>query len=299
MKIAIAGGSGFIGKTVSSKLIELNHDVYILTRNPNNKQKKGVQFVQWLSKGSTPEKELEGIDAFINLAGENLNSGRWTKAKKEEILQSRISATNEVVRIIKALKKKPEVLVNGSAVGFYGTSIQNTFTEADSHPGSDFLATVVREWENTASKASDDVRVVFSRFGMVIDKDEGALKKMLLPFKLFIGGNLGSGQQWMSWVHIEDVANTLIFCIENKQLEGPVNVTAPNPVRMKEFGKTVAAELGRPYWAPVPGFFLRVALGEMSVLVVEGQRVLPKKLEEANFQFQFPELTPAIKDLLS
>ncbi|MDG5786232.1 TIGR01777 family oxidoreductase [Evansella sp. AB-P1] len=300
MKIAIAGGSGFIGSEVTSKLNQLGHEVYILTRK---KQKEigdsNVTYVQWLSNELKPEEELEGIEAFINLAGENLNSGRWTTSKKEEILHSRIDATKEVIRIIKALKKKPSVLINASAIGFYGTSKTETFVEDSPYKGDDFLANVVQQWERAASEASTEgVRVVYTRFGMVLDKNEGALKKMKLPFQLFAGGRLGSGEQWISWVHIEDVVRAIIFCIETPAVHGAVNVTAPNAVRMNEFGKTLANILNRPYWFPTPKFLLRIVLGEMSILVVEGQQVFPKKLEEHQFQFEFKTLTKALENTL-
>ncbi|MDQ0256879.1 uncharacterized protein (TIGR01777 family) [Evansella vedderi] len=299
MKVAIAGGSGFIGRAITKKLVEEGNDVYILTRNASNREKEtGVTYVEWLREGAKPEEKLEDVDAFVNLAGENLNSGRWTSSKKEIILQSRVEATKEVVRIIHSMNKKPEVLINGSAIGVYGTSTNEFFSESSTSMGNDFLGNVVKKWEEEASGAKDQVRVVFARFGMVLDSNEGALKKMLLPFRLFMGGNLGSGKQWMSWIHINDVVRAILFCIKNKDMEGPVNMTAPNPVRMQEFGKTLASALHRPYWAPVPGFLLKIVLGEMSILVVEGQHVVPKVLMDNGFTFQFLELQPALDNLL-
>lgn len=299
MKVAITGGTGFIGQAVTKELVSKGHHVIILTRNKQNKQEeKNVSFVEWLKDSSQPEKELDGINAIINLAGENLNSGRWTETKKREILQSRISATKETIRIIDAMTNKPEVLINGSAVGFYGTSFTKTFTEKDEQPGDDFLANVVVRWEEEALKAPSETRVVCTRFGIVLDDDEGALQKMLLPFKLGLGGKLGTGEQWMSWVHIKDVAKAITYCIEEDKIKGPVNVTAPNPQKMKNFGKTLSNVLNRPFWAPVPSTLLHIGLGEMSVLILEGQQALPSKLTTNGFVFDYPHLQDALEGLL-
>lgn len=299
MKVAIAGGSGLIGSALTKALVKGGHQVYILSRDPAKlPQQENIKGIQWLTEVATPETQLEGIDAIINLAGENLNSGRWTSAKKEQILGSRIKATKEIVRIIQAMTTKPAVLINGSAIGIYGTSLTERFTEDMEESGEDFLATVVSEWEQAAAEAESDTRVVYARFGMVLDNKGGALKKMLPPFQFGIGGNLGSGQQWMSWVHIEDVVNALLHCVENNTINGPVNITAPHPVRMHEFGKALSSVIKRPYWAPVPGFLLKVALGEMSILVLEGQQVIPKKLTESQFQFQFEEVKTALANLV-
>lgn len=299
MKVAITGGTGFIGQAVTSKLISNGHHVFILTRNKANKQEKDhLSFVEWLKDGIHPEKELVGIDAIINLAGENLNSGRWTPNKKQEIIDSRVTATKETIRIINAMENKPEVLVNGSAVGFYGTSFTERFTEYDTQPGDDFLADVIVRWEQEAMKAPSETRVVCSRFGVVLDTNEGALQKMLLPFKFFVGGKLGTGEQWMSWVHIQDVAKALSYCVEKKEIQGPVNITAPRPQKMKDLGKTLAHILKRPFWAPVPSTLLHIGLGEMSVLVLDGQHVTPQKLIENDFTFTHPDLQEALEDLV-
>ncbi|WP_280770150.1 TIGR01777 family oxidoreductase [Salipaludibacillus daqingensis] len=300
MKVAIAGGTGLIGKAVTNELISEGHHVYILTRDKSQKQDKHLlSFVEWLSEGTQPEIDLDGIDAFINLAGENLNSGRWTTDKKKEIMQSRIDATQETIRIVEAMKNRPNVLVNGSAVGYYGNSYSKTFTELDREPGDNFLADVVHRWETEAMKVPEDVRLVCPRFGVVLDINGGALKKMLPAFKLFAGGKLGTGEQWMSWVHITDVAKGIVHCILHEEIDGPVNFTAPEPQRMKDFGKTLADKLNRPFWAPVPSSVLHILLGEMSVLVLEGQKVIPKKLLDSGYTFTYPHLSEALSDLLS
>ncbi|UCZ54093.1 TIGR01777 family oxidoreductase [Bacillus shivajii] len=299
MNVVIAGGSGLIGQALTDHLIKDNHNVFILTRNKTNKPSKDhVTYVEWLDESAAPERHLKDIDAVVNLAGENLNSGRWTKEKKQEILDSRIHATREIVNLIEKLELKPNVLINGSAIGYYGTSDKKTFTEDVETSGEDFLATVVRKWEEEASKANTVTRVVYTRFGMVLDSKDGALKKMLPPFKFGLGGKLGTGQQWMSWVHIDDVARAIIHCINTPTIKGPVNITAPNPERMKDFGKTLAQVLNRPFWAPVPSSILKIGLGEMSTLVLEGQKVLPKKLEDHHFTFTYRDLQNGLKNLL-
>lgn len=299
MKIAISGGSGLIGKALTNELTRAGHEVFILTRSTVNRDNEPqIQYVRWLSSNSHPEKELEGIDAFVNLAGENLNSGRWTPAKKDSILKSRLQATRETVRILDSLTKKPEVLINGSAVGVYGTSYSQTFTEEDIEPGEDFLADVVAAWEEAATDLPDEIRLVYSRFGVVLSAEDGALRKMLPAFQMYAGGKLGTGEQWMSWIHIKDVAKGLMFLIENKELSGPVNFTAPNPEKMKHFGKTLSSVLGKPFWAPVPSIMLKAVLGEMSVLVLEGQKVHPQKLMDYGYTFEFPQLKEALEDLL-
>ncbi|ADU29234.1 TIGR01777 family oxidoreductase [Evansella cellulosilytica] len=298
MKIAIAGGSGFIGKALTSLLVNNGHHVFVLTRHAAQHQsKENVTFIQWLTNNAKPELELEGIDAIINLAGESLNSGRWTKEKKQQLRNSRISATNEVVRIIESMQSRPNVLVNGSAIGYYGTSLTSTFTEGDIVKSNDFLSSLVHDWEDTTSPLIGELRIVYARFGIVLSKEAGALKKMLLPYKMFVGGKLGSGQQWMSWVHIEDTVRALEHCIQTPSISGPVNITSPTPVRMHEFGKTLATVINRPYWAPVPSFVLKTVLGEMSTLVLEGQRVLPRNLQETGFTFIYPSLKEALDSL--
>ncbi|WP_369683917.1 TIGR01777 family oxidoreductase [Evansella sp. LMS18] len=299
MNIAVAGGAGFIGRSLTERLAEQGHELYILTRNPNNKPpKKQVTYVEWLGQNSSPEKSLSEIDAFINLAGESLNS-RWTDRKKSEILNSRVESTKEMVRIIEALDSKPKVFINASATGYYGTSYHHTFTETSPLSGDDFLSAVVKKWEQEASAAMPMTRVVYSRFGMVLDSNDGALQRMLLPFKLFAGGRLGTGEQWISWIHIEDAVSALIHCLETPSISGPVNFTAPQPVLMEEFGRTAADVLKRPYYFPVPSNILELALGEMAVLVTQGQKAVPVKLSENDFQFLYPELKPALENLLS
>ncbi|MEH7884780.1 TIGR01777 family oxidoreductase [Bacillus sp. JJ1609] len=295
MKIAISGGTGLVGKALSSELIRNGHEVIILTRSKINSS-ANPKFVQWLNDGDQPEKALEGIDAIVNLAGATINS-RWTDEYKREILESRLQATSEINRIIGKLKLKPEVLINASAVGYYGTSLTAEFSEI-SAGGDDFLAETVARWETEANQAGIlGVRVVLCRFGVILDKKGGALPRMVLPYKLFGGGKIGSGKQWLSWIHIEDVVGGILFALENKQLTGPVNFSAPEPVKMDQFGKILAKVINRPHWMPVPSVILKLLLGEMSILVLEGQRVLPEKLLSAGYVFRFPYFQEALKDI--
>ena len=297
MKIAITGGTGFVGEELTRLLLDRGDEVYILTRKPKNAADK-VTYVKWLSKDAVPERQLEGIDAFVNLAGASINDGRWSEEQKKLIYTSRMDATNELLRIIRKLDKKPKVLVNASAVGIYPPSETTTYTEASADLGSDFLAQTVRDWEILASRAEEDgLRVACGRFGIILGKDEGALPLMALPYKLFAGGTVGSGKQWLSWIHVKDVARALAFALDNDQLSGAFNVTAPNPKQMKDFGKEIAHALGRPHWIPVPSFALKTALGDKSQLVLKGQRVLPTVLEQYGFQFKYPNLRSALADI--
>jgi uncharacterized protein len=297
MKIAISGGTGLVGKALSSELTRSGHEVIILTRNKPDTS-SNLKYVQWLNDGDHPEQELEGIDVIINLAGATINS-RWTNEYKRKIAESRLQATTEINRIIDKLSIKPEVLINASAVGYYGTSLTDEFSE-QSAAGNDFLAETVARWEAAAAESSDfGLRVVLCRFGVILDKSGGALPRMVLPYKFFGGGMIGSGQQWLSWIHIKDVVGGIIFAIDKKELNGPCNFSAPQPVRMEQFGQTLASVINRPHWIPVPSFVLRLLLGEMSHLVLEGQRVLPQKLLDAGYVFRFPHLQEALKDIFN
>lgn len=299
MIIAIAGGSGFIGKALADYLISKHHTVFILSRNPNKQHmKQNGKVVKWLTETSNPAQELEGVDAIINLAGQSINA-RWTEQKKREILESRINATTMIEKIISTLSKKPKVVINASAVGIYGTSLKATFTEMTKTFGNDFLAQTVLKWEEAAKKIEKHgIRTVMARFGVVLGRNGGAFPKMVLPYKLFIGGTMGSGLQWVPWIHIQDVVQILEYILINSSISGPVNVTAPHPVTMEEFGRKISKNLRRPHWLPVPRFALKCLLGEMSLLVLEGQKVIPEKLQQAGYTFSFSTLDVALQDLL-
>lgn len=299
MKIVVAGGTGFIGKKLTDFLVKDGHKVTVLTRKEMPAAKE-ISFVPWLKEGAVPEKDLEDADVFINLAGVSINAGRWTKKHQREIYQSRMDATDELLRIIDRLSQKPSVFINASAIGIYPPSNDAVYTEESREVGQGFLAKTAVDWENKAKQVENHgIRPVFMRFGVVLGNEGGALPLMTLPYKLFVGGTVGSGDQWVSWVHIGDVVRAILFAIENKRLRGPVNVTAPSPVRMEDFCKTIGAVLRRPHWFPVPSIIMKLALGEKSKLVLEGQKVMPKALLEEGFEFLFPDLESALKDLFS
>ncbi len=303
MKIVVAGGSGFLGKALLKKLIEANHSVALLSRNPRAAQSNvpsSVQVEQWDAKSvGNWAQRIDGADAVINLTGESIGGKRWTAKQKEMILSSRIDSTRAVVEAIRQATLKPKLLINQSAVGYYGNVEVGNVTE--DHPrGTDFLGEVASRWEVEARKAESlGVRVVTPRTGIVLDKNGGALQKLLLPFNLFIGGPLGSGRQWFPWIHLEDEINAFLFALENPKLSGPVNLAAPESVTMKQFCTALGKAMHRPSWAPVPGFVLKILLGEMAgPLLLGGQKVVPEKLSEAGYKFRFPKLEEALSDIL-
>lgn len=299
MHVVITGGTGFVGKHLTASLIQDGHHVSILTRHPENSPDiPGLSHVKWLQDGAQPENTLDEADAIVNLAGESINSGRWTDERKQRIYESRIKATDEVIRILKKLSKKPEVLVNASAVGYYGMSESETFTEKSNVHAEDFLAKVVRSWEQKASQAEKDgVRTVYARFGVILGS-EGALQKMILPYKFGVGGTVGSGKQWLSWIHIADVVGLIRFALENRNVNGALNVTSPEPLRMKQAGKTIGEVMNRPHWIPVPKIAMKAALGEMSNLLLHGQRVLPAKAMEQGYAFEYATFKQALQDIV-
>ncbi|MEH7255295.1 TIGR01777 family oxidoreductase [Neobacillus niacini] len=299
MKIVIAGGSGFIGQKLMDLLINAGHSIVILTRKEKTSSTK-VRYVQWLAKGASPENEIKNADAFINLAGVSINDGRWSMSHQKQIYDSRMTATDELLRIISLLPEKPTVFINASAIGIYPASVQRVYTEKSSETADDFLGKTVRDWENKAKQVeAHSIRSVFMRFGVVLGNEGGALPLMALPYKLFVGGKVGRGNQWVSWVHVTDVVRSILFAIENNHVSGPVNVTSPTPLQMNDFGRTIGSVLHRPHWFPVPSFVMKMVLGQKSALVLEGQQVLPQVLMEEGFEFAFPTLKSALEDLLT
>jgi uncharacterized protein len=298
MKIVIAGGSGFIGQTLTQFLLSEGHSVVILTRKERKSSGK-IEYVRWLDEGVSPEKEIGSADAFINLAGVSINDGRWSKSHQKQIYESRMTASDELLRIISLLPEKPTVLVNASAIGIYPASKNAIYTEKSMETATDFLGRTVQDWENKALQIEKhSIRAVMMRFGVVLGKEEGALPLMALPYRLFVGGKVGTGEQWVSWVHVTDVVRAILFAITSTQLSGPINVTAPTPLRMNEFGKMIGTVLHRPHWLPVPSFAMKIVLGQKSSLVLEGQHVIPQVLQENGFEFKFPTLRSALEDLL-
>lgn len=298
MKIVIAGGSGFIGKKLTKLLLDEGHYIQILTRKA--KQSSGnVQYIQWLHGAASPEKEIGDVDVFINLAGVSINEGRWSEKHKEQIYHSRMEATDELLRIISLLPKKPSVFINASAIGIYPASIDTVYTEDSLDVSDDFLGKTVFDWEAKAKQVEAyGARTVFMRFGVVLGNQGGALPLMVLPYKMFVGGTLGHGKQWVSWVHVADVVRAIHFVMNNEEISGPVNVTAPSPVQMKDFGEEISSVLHRPHWLPIPSFLMKIVLGQKSALVLEGQHVLPQVLVDNGYSFIFPSLHSALEDLL-
>jgi uncharacterized protein len=299
LKIAIKGGTGLIGQALCQFFLEKGVKVYLLTRKPKYpSEHANLTYIHAENLNMEAIKIMEGIDVIINLAGESINSGRWNAKRKDRILKSRLQATNQMMELIHRLEHKPKLLINASAIGFYGTSNDLTFTEESSPVGEDFLAETVKQWEESALKAEElGVRTVFMRFGIVLSKMGGALPKMTLPYRFFIGGTIGKGKQWVSWIHIEDVVQAVDHIIVNETLSGPVNFVSPEPLQMKNFGKQIAAVLNRPHWLNIPEFAMKILLGEMSLLMLEGQKVLPKKLLHHGFHFKFPSLNEALKNI--
>lgn len=293
LKIAILGGTGFIGSALSEYLQMQGHQVVIFTRNPKVVNKQSELFIKW---PLDPTQVYGDIDGIVNLAGETINQ-RWTHRGKERIMTSRIESTRQLIEAIQQQILQPKVLINASAIGYYGTSMDRTFLEKD-ESGDDFLAKVTSSWEAEAEKAVEyGVRVVKARFGLVLDKHGGALPKMLLPYKMYIGGTVGTGRQWVSWIHLLDAIGLISFALHNQSIEGAINVTAPQPVMMKQFGQITGEILKRPHWAPVPSIVLKLMLGEMSDLLLKGQRVLPQKALDNQYKFKFPSIRDALIDI--
>lgn len=303
MKIIVTGGTGFIGKRLVETLAAARHNVILLTRNPASidmSAHRSVQLRVWDGKTlGAWASDVDGADAVMNFAGESIGAKRWTSTQKGKILNSRVDATRAIIGAIRQAKKKPSVLVNASAVGYYGPVESDEVTE--NHPcGKGFLADVCMRWEQEARAAEQlRVRVVILRQGVVVDEGGGALDRMALPFKMFVGGPVGSGKQWFPWVHRDDVVNIALFALENQKLAGAVNVAAPESVTMKQFCDALGRAMHRPSWAPVPGIVLKIALGEMSGMLLTGQQVVPSKLLHIGYNFRFPKLDRALTDIFS
>ncbi|SDS19644.1 hypothetical protein SAMN05444162_0939 [Paenibacillaceae bacterium GAS479] len=303
MRIAITGGTGFIGQALMKALMSLGHSGWIISRSlpdkaPGNGSTPAGGFVRvsWGQLEASPQL-LNGVEAVINLAGETI-SQRWTETAKNRIRSSRVETAAKLADILSQADIMPKILVQASGVNAYGFSDSATFTEENPTAEEDFLASVVRDWEH-AAKAIPAERNVTLRFGVVLGKDGGALPRMLLPFRMMAGGPLGSGKQWMSWIHLQDLVQLIIHSLNSVTLEGVVNATAPEPARNSEFGRAAAKALGRPYWLIAPSPPLRLALGEMSDLLLKGQRVVPAKALADGFRFQFPSIQEALDNLLA
>ena len=294
--ILVSGASGLIGSALVRALRSKNLEVKRLVRRRSSRPDE----VSWFpERGEIDPRAIEGVSAVVNLAGENL-SQRWTSSARRRIRESRVQATTLLARTIALSQPRPGVFVSASAMGIYGTHRDDPIDESAAL-GDDFLASVCKDWEAATEPAADaGVRVAFSRTGLVLARDGGVLAKLLLPFRLGVGGTLGLGRQWMSWIALTDVVRVLTFMIEDASIVGPVNVVAPNPVTNAEFTDTLGRVLGRPTFTIVPAFALKLALGQMAEdTALASQRVVPRKLTEAGFQFELPLLEAALRRELS
>ncbi|WP_414530731.1 TIGR01777 family oxidoreductase [Nodularia chucula] len=305
MKVAITGATGFVGSRLVERLHQEGHKILVLTRNTSSAQRvfpsgafPDVEIVAYTPTISGAwQDSIAGCDAVVNLAGEPIADERWTAEHKEKILKSRQLGTEKIVEAIAKANPQPSVLVNASAIGYYGTSETATFNETSSS-GDDFLAQVCQSWEAEAQRVKEDgVRLVILRLGVVLGNG-GALGKMITPFKLFAGGPLGTGRQWLSWIHLDDLVNMILAAITQAAMEGVYNATAPHPVRMADLSRTLGEVMQRPSWLPVPGFALEVLLGDGAMVVLKGQQVIPQRTLGAGFEYQYPDLKPALSQIL-
>lgn len=302
--VIITGGTGFIGRPLSRRLMEEGYDVVCLTRNVSAAKERGtngIRFVKWDGKSAEGwSKHAEGSKAIVNLAGESIGSGRWTGERRKRIFQSRMNAGKAITEAVAAAVEKPEVVIQASAIGIYGKRGEETLDES-SGLGAGFLADVAKNWEESTGEIEAlGVRRVVIRTGIVLGSSGGALARMLPPYRFFVGGPLGSGKQWMSWIHIADEIGSILFLLRRKELKGVFNLTAPQPLPNKSFTRELGKILGRPSWFPVPGLLLKLFLGKMAdETILTSQRVMPARLEKAGFEFAFPELSGALADILA
>ncbi|MCW5982041.1 MAG: TIGR01777 family oxidoreductase [Bryobacteraceae bacterium] len=298
MNVTVTGGTGFIGRRLVDRLIAGGHSVHVVGRTPRTGLAPGLRLSLWdATEGPPPEESLSEADAVVHLAGEPV-SQRWTPETKRRIRASRIDGTENLVKGLAQLAKPPAVLVSTSGIDYYGDRGDEALTESSS-PGSGFLPEVCIGWEKAADGAEPlGIRVVKLRFGLVLGMG-GAMALMLTPFKLGLGGRLGDGSQWTAWIHVDDVVSLICYALETESMRGPFNATAPNPVRNAQFTQTLARVLRRPSFFPVPVFGLKLMFGEMSEIMLASHRVLPRETENAGFKFTFPDLGPALKNLLA
>jgi uncharacterized protein (TIGR01777 family) len=309
MRIVVAGGTGFLGSPLSETLAEEGHDVRVLSRSlaPGEARHDagtgvpGITRVGWTPDGRTGRwaDVISGADVVINLAGASIGGRRWTPQRKAEIRDSRILATRSLAAAIHAADTPPRVFVSSSATGYYGARGSETLTEA-SPPGDDFLATLCEDWEAEARKATrEGVRVAITRSGMVLERSGGALAEMIRPFRLGAGGPMGSGRQYMSWIHRLDWIELIRWIVETPEASGPINLTAPHPVTNREFARSLGRALRRPALLPAPKFALRLVLGEFADHVVTGQRAVPERALALGYRFRYPELDMAFRGIFA
>ncbi len=303
MRIILTGGTGLIGKALAIDFIKQQHEVFVLSRDPERRPGQlpaGVKLVKWDGRSVEGWGHLvDGAEAIVNLAGESIAAGRWTDERKQRILNSRLNAGLAVVQAVEQASQKPNVVIQSSAVGYYGPSGDQDITEG-TPPGKDFVSQVCVRWEgSTTNLEKMGVRRAIIRTGIVLDAHEGALVPMLLPFRLFTGGSLGNGRQWFPWIHLADEVSAIRFLIEHPEGSGPFNLAAPDPLTNAQFSRMLGKVLRRPALIPVPAFVLRLLFGEMATVLVDGQKVLPSHLENLGYQFRFPHIEPALRNILN
>ncbi|TYP71807.1 TIGR01777 family oxidoreductase [Paenibacillus methanolicus] len=297
MKIAVTGGTGFVGQALVLALLARGDEVWIISRKPADARpgQERLRYATWRQLEQEPAL-LEGTQCIVNLAGESINQ-RWSANAKTRILNSRTDAAARIAKLVGELRQKPDTVVNASGISIYGTSDTKTFDEESPAHINDFLGSVVEQWE-AAARTIPAERLVLVRVSLVLGNGGGAFPLMALPYRLFGGGRVGSGRQWMSWIHAEDMTRMLLFCIDKRDIAGPVNACAPQPVTNDQFGRALGKAMRRPHWFPVPAFLLKTVLGEMSSLLLQGQRILPAKLQQNGFDFRYPTIESAMVDLV-
>jgi hypothetical protein len=303
MQILIAGGTGTIGRRLVNHLFQYSYVATVVSRQeykPANLPAK-INFASWDGQTAAGWGHLvEGVDAVVNLAGAGIADSKWTDERKKELRESRVKAGQAITEAIRAATVKPKVLIQASAVGYYGVHNNGTVITEESGPGNDFLGRVCQDWEDSTKAVEElGVRRVVIRTGVVLDMAGGALPRMVMPFHLLAGGPIGSGAQWFPWIHYYDEVEAIRFLIEHPAAQGPVNLTAPNPIRNRDFAKAIGKVLKRPAFAPAPAFVFKALFGEMSTVLLDGQQALPKRLQEWGFKFKFPTAEAALRDILS
>lgn len=300
MRVIITGGTGLIGRALAQSLVTDGHEVIVLTRNPNRSSglQTAVQLVGWNGESANGWSQFaDSTDAIVNLAGEGIADGRWSEERKRSIYLSRVNAGKAVMEAIEAATIKPKVLIQSSAVGYYGASDDRILTES-AGPGADFLAQVCFDWEaSTAGASSLGVRRVVIRTGIVLSNDGGAWPKIVLPFKLFAGGPMGNGKQYWPWIHLEDEVRAIRFLMENPEASGVYNLSAPTPLTSSQFAKVLGGVMGRPAFFPAPAPALKIALGAMSTVLLDGQRAVPQRLQDVGFTFKYANAESAFRAL--
>ncbi len=298
MNIVVAGGTGLVGKRLVGRLVHRGDRVTILTRSAST-ESGTVTHVRWNGKDQGPwTSSIEEADAVVNLSGASVAGWPWTKNRRRAIIASRVDATRAIVEALRKSSRRERVLVNASGVGYYGNVDDGRVTE--SHPpGNDFLANVCRQWEDEAMKASENgVRVAMLRTGMVLDLRGGALARLVLPFRFFIGGPLGTGRQWVPWIHHDDMVGAILHLIATPGVSGPVNIVSPEAATMREFCEALGRALHRPSWIRIPAPMLTLALGEMASIILTGQHAVPDKLTTSGYRFVYPDLREALTDVV-